>query len=60
MLRTDCENGLAGDQAGQTTVEWALLLGAFGIPLVYLVVLLLGALGEHYRMVTLIETLPLP
>lgn len=48
------------DQTGQTTIEWALLLGALGIPTIYLMVLLLGALCEHYRMVTFIETLPLP
>jgi Flp pilus assembly pilin Flp len=48
------------DQAGQTTIEWALLLGALGIPLIYVMILLLGALGEHYRMVTFLETLPLP
>ncbi len=51
---------LAEDQSGQTTIEWVLLLGAFGIPMVYMMVLLLATLSEHYRMVTFIQTLPLP
>ncbi|MFP3937292.1 MAG: Flp family type IVb pilin [Phycisphaerae bacterium] len=54
------QNRLHADQAGQTSIEWALLLGAVGVPMIYVMVLLLGALCEHYRMVTFIETLPLP
>ena len=51
---------LLGDQAGQTTAEWALLLAAFGIPMVYAFGMLLSLLAEHYNMVTFLETLPLP
>ncbi|MGC9453612.1 MAG: Flp family type IVb pilin [Phycisphaerae bacterium] len=60
MLSPGPEKHLHRDQTGQTTIEWALLLGAFGIPMIYVMVLLLGALCEHYRMVTFIEKLPLP
>jgi Flp pilus assembly pilin Flp len=60
MLPAAPTGRFADDQAGQTTIEWALLLGALGIPLIYVTILLLGALCEHYRMVTFIETLPLP
>ena len=48
------------EAVGQTTVEWALLLAAFGLPMVYVFGLLLSALAEHYRMVTFFETLPFP
>ena len=59
--KTVCElQQLALDQAGQTTVEWALLLGGFGLPMVYGFAMLLAILAEHYRMVTFIETLPFP
>ena len=49
-----------GDQAGQTTVEWALLLVAFALPMVYVLARALDALAGHYAMVTFLETLPLP
>lgn len=48
------------DQAGQTTVEWTLLLGAFGIPVIYAFNLLLKVLAEHYKAITFLETLPFP
>ena len=51
---------LPGDQSGQTTVEWALLLAAFVLPMVYVLNLLLGVLVAYYRMVTFLETLPFP
>jgi len=51
---------LAGDRSGQTTIEWALLLAFFAVPMVYVFGLLLSALAEHYRMVTFFETLPFP
>jgi len=49
-----------GDQSGQTTLEWALLLGAIAIPSMYVIGLLLGVLSEQYRMVSFMETLPFP
>ena len=51
---------LSADRAGQTTVEWALLLAFVGVPMVYAFSLLLSALAEHYRMVSFFETLPFP
>ncbi|MDP7636803.1 MAG: hypothetical protein QF577_04555 [Phycisphaerae bacterium] len=52
--------GLYGDQGGQATIEWALLLVGIGLPLIYVFVLLLDTLAELYRMVSFIETLPFP
>ena len=52
--------GLAGDQTGQTTVEWVLLLVVFALPMIYVFKLLLATLVEHYRMVSFLETLPYP
>lgn len=60
MNRTRLTRRMLEDQRGQTTIEWALLLGVFGLPMIYLVVVLLSALCAQYRMITLIETLPLP
>jgi len=51
---------LPADQGGQTTVEWALLLAVFVLPMVYVLNLLLGVLVAYYRMVTFLETLPFP
>jgi hypothetical protein len=51
---------LARDQRGQATLEWVMLMVAFGLPLVYIVIKLLGILAEHYKMVTFLETLPFP
>ena len=51
---------LACYQRGQATLEWVILLFAFGLPLTYIVIKLLGILSEHYRMVTFLETLPFP
>lgn len=48
------------DQAGQTTVEWALILAGFGVPMIYAFSVLLSLLAEHYNMVTFLETLPFP
>ena len=48
------------DQRGQMTVEWALLVAAFGLPMIYLFGILLATLAEHYRMLTLLVTLPFP
>ena len=48
------------DQRGQTTIEWALLLLGFVIPMIYVFRTLLAVLGEHYKMVTFLQTLPFP
>ena len=51
---------LHADQRGQTSLEWALLLGAVAIPSLYLIRLLLSILSWQYQMVSFLETLPFP
>jgi len=51
---------LVADQAGQTTIEWALLIAAVGLPAVTVFGWLLSILSENYRMVTFMELLPFP
>jgi len=51
---------LSADQAGQTTIEWALIIAAIGLPMLYVFGMLLGILSETYRMVTFVELLPFP
>lgn len=48
------------DQAGQVTVEWTLLIVAFGIPMIWLFWLMLTTLVEYYRMIVCILSLPFP
>jgi len=47
-------------QAGQTIVEYTLLLAVFGIPLVWFSKVLLDYLGNYYAFLTFLETTPLP
>lgn len=49
-----------GDQRGQTSLEWTLLLVAFGLPMIYVFALLLSALVGHWQLITLIHSLPFP
>jgi len=48
------------DEAGQATVEYVLLLAAFGLPMMYVFAVLLALMSEYYGMVTFLETLPFP
>lgn len=48
------------EQAGQAAVEYTLILAAFGLPMIFVFRLLLGALAHYYGMVTFLETLPFP
>ena len=48
------------DDAGQATVEWALVLAAVALPMYFIIVVCLNLLVAHYRMVTFMETLPFP
>ena len=52
--------GLARDDAGATTLEWALLLGAIAIPSYYLFRYAQHMLEEIYRMMTTLNALPFP
>lgn len=51
---------LLGDQAGQSTLEWTLLLAVVGLPAITLFGWMVSALAEYYRMVTFLELLPFP
>lgn len=51
---------LHANQAGATALEWTLLLAAIAIPSFYILTLALNLLVEHYRMMTLLNSLPFP
>jgi len=51
---------LGGDEAGATTLEWALLLAAIALPSYFILRMALAALVDYYRMMTLINALPFP
>ncbi len=59
MSRMRCR-AFPADQTGATTIEWALILAGIGLPLAWVFYVCVIGLGEHYRMVTFIETLPFP
>mgnify|MGYP005866497143 CR=1 FL=1 len=46
------------DQAGGTTLEWALLVAAFVIPCIWLMKMSLDLLLMHYRMIAFLNSLP--
>jgi hypothetical protein len=48
------------DVCGATTLEWALLLGAIGIPSYYILKMCLQFLLANYRMMTFINAMPFP
>ncbi len=50
----------AADQTGQTTIERALLLAVFVLPMAYIISRLLDLLAVHYGMVVFMHTLPFP
>ena len=47
-------------QTGQTTVEWTLLLAAFGLPMIYVFAMCLSILATYFSMVSFLETLVFP
>ncbi len=51
---------LRRDERGQTSIEWALLLVGFVLPMIYVFRMFLAILAEHYMLVTFLETLPFP
>lgn len=51
---------LLRDDSGETTVEYALLLAGLLAPITVMLAMLLKMLIDHYRMLTFVETLPLP
>lgn len=48
------------DEAGATTLEWALLLAAIALPSYWIIKVALQLLTDHYRMMTTINGLPFP
>ncbi len=48
------------DEAGATTLEWALLLAAIGLPSYYIFQLALATLVGHYQLITTVNALPFP
>ena len=48
------------DERATTTLEWALLLAAIGLPSYWTIQLAIDALVGHYQMMTLINSLPMP
>lgn len=62
-MRRMCVNRLRcldADQNGAASIEWTLLVVAFGIPMVAVFRMLLALMSEYYGMITFLETLPLP
>jgi Flp pilus assembly pilin Flp len=51
---------LRDDQAGQTMVEYALLLAVFGLPMFFVFARLLEVLAAYFGMISFMQTLPLP
>ena len=58
-LRSQAE-GFWIDQAGQSTIEWTLILAVFALPMIWVIRVLLNTIAEYYRMVSFLETLPYP
>lgn len=58
LRNTAC--GLASDKSGQVTLEWALVLAAFALPMYFVLTVCLNLLVAHFQMVTFMETLPFP
>ena len=50
---------IAHDQGGAATVEYMLLLALIGLPSLVIFRLLLAVLSEYYKMLVLLETLPM-
>lgn len=50
----------SGDIRGAVTVEWALLLAAFGLPMMILFRVMLYYLTGYYQCITCLVSLPLP
>ena len=51
---------LCGDQAGQATIEYTMILLVIGLPMILMCRMLLLILVEYYKMVTFLLTLPYP
>ena len=48
------------DDRGQMTLEWALVLAAFALPMFFVIRVCMSVLVAHFQMVSFLETLPFP
>lgn len=48
------------DERGATALEWTLLVGAIGLPMYWIMMTALNLLLAHYRMMTMMNSLPFP
>jgi ABC-type sulfate transport system permease subunit len=55
-----CATGIITDARAQVTVEWALIAAAVAIPLLLIFRLCLVMLVAKYRLMTFMNSLPLP
>ncbi len=63
ITKTSQKNDANADidfEIGATTLEWALLLASVALPAFVLIRLALLLLTDHYRMMTIINSLPFP
>ncbi len=51
---------LAGEDAGQMTIEWALVMVVVALPFLVLFRLLVKIIVAHFQMVTFMQSLPFP
>lgn len=51
---------LSADETGQTTIEYALLLAAVALPMMFVFRMLLSILAELYKMTAFLIGLPFP
>jgi len=51
---------LSADEIGQTTIEYALLLAAVALPMMFVFRMLLAILAELYKMTAFLIGLPFP
>lgn len=57
---TEGVQAVLGDEAGATTLEWALLLVVMGIPAYWMAKIALNTLLAYYAMATTLNGLPFP
>jgi hypothetical protein len=51
---------LIGDQAGQATLEWTLILVVFGLPMIFVFNWLMQIFGMMYAHTAFFQALPFP
>jgi Flp pilus assembly pilin Flp len=53
-------NSRLGDESGQTTLEWVLLLAVIALPGYAILRMALAVLVSHYGLITTLNALPMP